>query len=168
MSSSSSAASSRSSSPDPSVRDQRKRKKNVPAESADDDHDTVSEAEPTPDEPVLSHADRRKQRKAEKRKAKEAEEGVTTNRTQKKRKLENGTSVSVPVPAAQRKNSVWVGNLSFKTTQENLKAFFKDVGEIVRIHMPTKPGANKAMKPENRGFVFLYHLPCISHLFSMP
>ncbi|KAG6891718.1 hypothetical protein C0992_010121 [Termitomyces sp. T32_za158] len=153
MSSSSSTSSSRSSSPEPLVPDQRKRK--TVSDENTDDHDAVSDAEPTADETVLSHADRRKQRKAEKRKAKEAEEGVTTNNTKKKRKLENGKSVSVPVPAAQRKNSVWVGNLSFKTTQENLKAFFKDVGEIVRIHMPTKPGANKAMKPENRGFAYV-------------
>ncbi|KAG6885466.1 hypothetical protein C0993_001331 [Termitomyces sp. T159_Od127] len=153
MSSSSSTSSSRSSSPEPLVPDQRKRK-TISTEIADD-VDAVSDAEPTPDEPVLSHADRRKQRKVEKRKAKEADEGVSTNNSKKKRKLENGKSLSVPVPAAQRKNSVWVGNLSFKTTQENLKAFFKDVGEVVRIHMPTKPGANKAMKPENRGFAYV-------------
>ncbi|KAG6861833.1 hypothetical protein C0995_011130 [Termitomyces sp. Mi166 len=155
MSSSSSSSSSRSSSPEPPSPVQQKRKrKAVPAETADD-HDAGSDAEPTLGEPVLSHADRRKQRKAEKRKAKEGEEEVTATNTKKKRKLEDGKSVSVPVPAAQRQNSVWVGNLSFKTTQENLKAFFKDVGDIVRIHMPTKPGANKAMRRENRGFAYV-------------
>ncbi|KNZ76064.1 Nucleolar protein 13 [Termitomyces sp. J132] len=153
--SSSSSSSSRSSSLEPPVQQKRKREA-VSAETVDD-HDEASGAEPTPDDTVLSHADRRKQRKAEKRKAKEAEEGVTTTNTKKKRKLENGKSVSVPGPgpAAQRKNSVWVGNLSFKTTQEDLKAFFKDVGEIVRIYMPTKLGANNAMKPENRGFAYV-------------
>ncbi|KAG6850917.1 hypothetical protein H0H93_006743 [Arthromyces matolae] len=103
--------------------------------------------------PVLSHADRRKQRKAEKRKANDEEEDISDKTTKKKRKVENGKPVSVP--AGQRKNSIWVGNMSFKTTQEDLKEFFKDVGEVVRIFMPTKPGANPAMKPENRGFAYV-------------
>ncbi|KAG6854365.1 hypothetical protein C0991_007870 [Blastosporella zonata] len=125
----------------------------VPAEDANDSDASDSDAEATPDEPVLSHADRRKQKKAEKRMEKEATEEGSAATATKKRKLEDGKSV--PVPAAKRKNSVWVGNMSFKTTQENLRTFFKDVGEIVRIYMPTKAAANPAMKPENRGFAYV-------------
>ncbi|KAG6910131.1 hypothetical protein DXG01_012890 [Tephrocybe rancida] len=140
----------------PSPVPQKRKRKEVspPPEESSNSEASDSDAEATPEEPVLSHADRRKQRKAEKRKAKEAaEEGADDDTTTKKRKLENGKSV--PVPPAQRKNSVWVGNMSFKTTQENLRTFFKDVGEITRIYMPTKPGANPAMKPENRGFAYV-------------
>ncbi|KAG5648807.1 hypothetical protein DXG03_000156 [Asterophora parasitica] len=151
-----SSSSSRSSTPEPPspVPTRRKRKgvdyqKEV-VDSDSDSSDLDNDDDATPDEPVLSHAERRRQKKAEKAKAKEVEkEGSST----KKRKLENGKSV--PVPAAKRKNSVWVGNMSFKTTQENLKTFFQECGEVVRIYMPTKPGANSAMTPENRGFAYV-------------
>ncbi|KAF5388410.1 hypothetical protein D9615_000654 [Tricholomella constricta] len=150
-----SSSSSRSSSPEPPspVLTKRKRKDVKPSEvdaSDSDSSDSEVEEGMTPDEPVLSHAERRKQKKAEKLKEKEQEkEGLTS----KKRKLENGKSV--PVPAVKRKNSVWVGNMSFKTTQENLRTFFKDAGEVVRIFMPTKAPAYPAMKPENRGFAYV-------------
>ncbi|KAG6830503.1 hypothetical protein H0H92_000344 [Tricholoma furcatifolium] len=151
----SSSSSSSSSSPEPPSAKQktRKRKNDVaPAGNSDDaDSDASSDVEATPEDPVLSHAERRKQKKAEKRKAKEAEE--ETSAPTKKRKLENGKSA--PGAGGQRKNSVWVGNLAFKTTQEDLKEFFKEVGEVVRINMPTKPAGNPGMKPQNRGYAYV-------------
>ncbi|KAG6856780.1 hypothetical protein H0H87_000748 [Tephrocybe sp. NHM501043] len=154
----SSSASSSSSPEPPSPVPQKRKRKDVPipVEDASNSNaaDSDAEAEATSDEPVLSHAERRKRKKEEKRKANEAgNEEADSATTKKKRKLEDGKAI--PVPAAKRKNSVWVGNMSFKTTQENLRTFFKDVGEIVRIYMPTKPGANPAMKPENRGFAYV-------------
>ncbi|GLB34101.1 putative RNA recognition motif containing protein [Lyophyllum shimeji] len=145
-----SSSSSSSSSPEPPSPTLKKRKRKdvtIPEADASDN----SDAESIPDEPALSHAERRRQKKAEKRKQKEKEQPSSS--ASKKRKLENGKAV--PVPAEKRKNSVWVGNLSFKTTQENLREFFKGVGEITRLNMPTRPGANPAMKPENRGFAYV-------------
>ncbi|KAG5639679.1 hypothetical protein H0H81_005862 [Sphagnurus paluster] len=157
---SSSSSSSPSPEPPTPVKTKRKRKDTAPppvVDSDPDSSDSEDEAVATPDEPVLSHAERRRQKRAAKLKAKkDAVEDADVEgegSSKKKRKLENGTAV--PVPAAQRKNSVWVGNMSFKTTQENLRTFFKDVGEVVRIYMPTKPAANPAMKPENRGFAYV-------------
>ncbi|RDB19840.1 Nucleolar protein 13 [Hypsizygus marmoreus] len=144
---SSSSSSSASPEPAPPVVSKRKRKE-VPIADSDDsasDSDN-SDTESTPDELVLSHAERRRQKKAEKLKVKE-------EAASKKRKLKDGTAI--PVPAGKRQNSVWVGNMSFKTTQDNLRTFFEGAGEIVRIYMPTKPAVNPAMKPENRGFAYV-------------
>lgn len=59
-------------------------------------------------------------------------------------------SILVPM---KRQNSVWVGNMSFKTTQEDLRSFFGEVGEVTRINMPRKRAAGPSLKPENRGYV---------------
>lgn len=160
MSSSSSAASTSSASPEPQSPAplKRKRKDVVTADSdADSDSDSDSDnsnddsdAEPLPEVPVLSHAERRRQKKKEK--LERLEESAA-----KKRKLKDGTAV--PANSGKRKNSVWVGNMSFKTTPENLRTFFEGVGEITRIHMPTKAPAGPGMKPENRGLV-LETKPC--------
>ncbi|EEB86925.1 hypothetical protein MPER_15952, partial [Moniliophthora perniciosa FA553] len=71
----------------------------------------------------------------------------------KKRKLADGTSSNSSAP--KRQNSVWVGNLSFKTTPDALRKFFEDVGEITRIHMPMKFVSRPGGLGENRGFAYV-------------
>ena len=120
-----------------------KRKKQAVASSEANDSDSdASEAEPDTNEPVLSHAERRRKKRA-------AKLALQKDSAPKKRKLEDGTAVHVP--ASKRQNSVWVGNLSFKTTQQNLRTFFESAGEITRVHLPTKAASSPAMKSENRG-----------------
>ena len=145
----SSATSSRSSSLEPQESTNTKRKrKEVTEEEKLEDSDDNAQLSDTPEEPVLSHAERRRRKKEQKLAAKlEEGEGSAT----KKRKLKDGSAKAV-VPT-KRQNSVWVGNMSFKTTQENLQTFFADVGEITRINMPTKAAAGPGLKPENRGYV---------------
>ena len=126
--------------PSPPPTQDRKRKQHKIA-----DHDNCSNNEDSSDaatEPVLSHAERRRQKKREQKSA--IEESAP-----KKRKLQDGTAVTV-VPT-KRQNSVWVGNMSFKTTQEDLRAFFEGIGEITRINMPTKVPAGPGRQGENRG-----------------
>lgn len=99
---------------------------------------------------VLSHAERRRQKK-EDAKPKLGEEGSMKG-THNKQPLDT-PSTKLP----KRQNSVWVGNLSFKTSVESLKKFFDGVGEITRVHMPTKvansgPGDKSKVK-ENLGLV---------------
>src|SRR5882757_1372908 len=119
----SSASSSRSLSSEPQENVKRKRQDITEEELLDSD-DPVKVSD-TPEEPVLSHAERRRRKKEQKLAAKlEEEEGSTT----KKRKLKDGSAKAVV--SLKRQNSVWVGNMSFKTTQENLRTFFADVGEI--------------------------------------
>lgn len=150
---SSSATSSSSSSPEPSSPIKRKREPQTADGDSDSDDSNDSDAEPAePDVPALSHAERRRQKKQEKLKAKQDQEKETVS---KKRKLQDGTAASV---SGKRQNSVWVGNLSFKTTQDDLRTFFDGAGEITRIYMPTKAStgpAGPSRKEENRGFVLI-------------
>jgi RNA recognition motif-containing protein len=85
------------------------------------------------DEPVLSHAEQRRQKK-----------------------LKQNKDHTIPPPTKnsgpKRQNSVWVGNLSFKTTPISLKNFFDGVGEITRINLPMKPPNGKGPR-ENSGYI---------------
>jgi len=145
-----SSARSSSSEPQDNTKVKRKRKEATEEDLLDSD-DNVD----TPEEPVLSHAERRRRKKEQKlaanlKKEEEEEEEEEGNAT-KKRKLKDGSAKAV-VPT-KRQNSVWIGNMSFKTTQEDLRTFFGEVGEITRINMPTKRAAGPGLKPENRGYV---------------
>ena len=123
-----------------------KRKRDASPDSTDTSS-SISEPEQTEDTPVLSHAARRKQKKKAL-----SEESAPSRSSTKKQK--NEEEVSHP---AKRQNSVWVGNLSYKTTQESLRRFFAEVGEITRVHLPTKLGKaspGESARRENRGCVF--------------
>ncbi|KAF8607664.1 RNA-binding domain-containing protein [Ceratobasidium sp. AG-I] len=119
---------------------------------------TTTEADPEAAEAeveVLSHA---AQRKAKKRKLKEVISGENDDE-----ELDSKASKPNSKPQSQtkappvRQNSVWVGNLSFKTTEAQIKEFFEGVGEISRIHMPKKldVGNGRGMRGENRGFAYV-------------
>lgn len=111
---------------------------------SDSDSSDDSNAEEGPDVPVLSHAEQRRQKRREKQEK--------LGQPAKKRKLPDGSAAATTGAPAKRQNSVWVGNLTFKTTPEALTEFFKEVGEITRIHMPMKaPGQAPNVRPENRG-----------------
>jgi len=131
-----------------------KRKRDTSPDSADtpsSSSSSSSELELTDDAPVLSHAAKRKQKK----KATLLKEAVPTRSSTKKQKKEEDASHSV-----KRQNSVWVGNLCYKTTPESLRRFFEGVGEITRVHLPTKLGnasPGESAKRENRGCVFRYY-----------
>lgn len=146
----SSATSSEGSSPEPqeNTNIKRKRQEATDEELVEVDDNVQASNLDTPEEPVLSHAERRRRKKEQKLAAKtKEEEGSAT----KKRKLKDGSAKTTV--SLNRQHSVWVGNMSFKTTQENLRMFFADVGEITRINMPTKVPAGPGLKPENRGYI---------------
>ena len=123
--------------------------------------------EPLPvqkDTPVLSHAAQRKQKK----RAKLAEQGGTTEKSAIS--SAQNTNISSTSTLPKRQNSIWVGNLSFKTTNDALKKFFEEAGEVTRVNMPTKLAAAAAFsagqgkgwkdaRTENRGYVVLYPTP---------
>ncbi|THH32760.1 hypothetical protein EUX98_g1464 [Antrodiella citrinella] len=124
------------------------------SEAEDGDEDKVEDEED--DTPVLSHAERRRQKRKEKE---EASAGAADKTKAKKKSVKNSAEIA-PSKAPKRKNSIWVGNLSFKTTAEALKKFFDGCGEITRVHMPLKVAAGPVMRgnvvKENRGLVFVY------------
>ncbi|KAF9450940.1 hypothetical protein P691DRAFT_757727 [Macrolepiota fuliginosa MF-IS2] len=149
-----------------------KRKRDTEVEPDSDTSDSTSEdesendapiapADIDEDAPVLSHAAQRKQKKLEKKKQ-HREDGETDSAVpKKKRKLKDDSAASSKDAAnakgTKRQNSVWVGNMSFKTTEENLRTFFKDrgVGDVTRINMPTKAAKGPGLKNENRGFAYV-------------
>ncbi|KAI0939294.1 hypothetical protein AcV5_000754 [Taiwanofungus camphoratus] len=107
------------------------------------------------DAPVLSHAAQRRQKKKELKAA--SNPSPSEEPPKKKQKVKN-TAELAPSKIPKRQNSMWVGNLAFKTTPEALRQFFDGVGEITRIHMPMKmvsgpPGAGA--RKENRGFAYV-------------
>ncbi|KAH0840196.1 hypothetical protein J3R83DRAFT_1197 [Lanmaoa asiatica] len=175
MSSSSSGSSSESSSSPAPTR--KRRQVEVESLESSDDHDTSDAPQPLPpvtEDTVFSHAERRRQKKKQKQKQ------LVGVSPRKKRKLDDGTitgvsppsnihakaeittnakSTSAAMPAAddptrqKRQNSVWVGNLSFRTTQDALRGYFDGAGTITRVHMPMRRG--KQMQGENMGFAYV-------------
>ncbi|CAE6455833.1 unnamed protein product [Rhizoctonia solani] len=117
------------------------------------ENETSEEQEPEVEAEVLSHA---AQRKAKKRKLKEAQGVDHSEDVAPKRLTKTQSKNDQPEPSV-RQNSVWVGNLSFKTTEAQLKTFFSDAGEVSRIHMPKKleVGQGRGMRGENRGFAYV-------------
>ncbi|KAL4241891.1 hypothetical protein ABKN59_000599 [Abortiporus biennis] len=123
------------------------------SDSSSSSSDDETDIEDTPEEPVLSHKEKRKQKKKELDSTKPNE--VSSNSTKSKK---NSADLH-PSKQPKRQNSVWVGNLTFQTTDEMLRKFFYGVGEITRIHMPMKavnagPGAKGNLR-ENRGFAYV-------------
>lgn len=99
----------------------------------------------TKDVPALSHAARRKQKKAQ---ALLTAAVPAKSSTKKQKKEEEASHLT------KRQNSIWAGNLCYKTTPESLRRFFDGVGEITRVHLPTKLGKaspGESAKRENRG-----------------
>ncbi|KAI0353506.1 hypothetical protein OH77DRAFT_1427200 [Trametes cingulata] len=118
-----------------------------------------SDAGGTSDAPVLSHAQKRKQKKKEERADKKAAKSTDDSDKKKSKTKVKNTAELPPSKVPKRQNSVWVGNLSFKTTPASLRNFFDGVGEITRIHMPMKMVTggpdDKRPRQENRGFAYV-------------
>jgi RNA recognition motif-containing protein len=125
-----------SSKPLPAASGPKKRKRDPSPDSTDTS--SSSKVEPTEDVPLLSHAAKRKQKKA----LLKLKEPVPEKSLTKKQNKED-----TPL---KRQNSIWVGNLSYKTTPESLRRFFDGVGEITRMHLPTKLGGAAAGEPARR------------------
>ncbi|KAJ3758556.1 hypothetical protein EV360DRAFT_43606 [Lentinula raphanica] len=118
---------------------------------SDSDSDSTDGEEEELDVPALSHAEKRRQKKKEKLAARKDKEVASP--PSKKRKTD---STKGPSDATtKRQNSVWVGNLSFKTTTDALKKFFDGVGEITRINMPMKEARRPNTPAENRGYAYV-------------
>ncbi|KAI0053614.1 hypothetical protein FA95DRAFT_1552104 [Auriscalpium vulgare] len=124
-----------------------KRKRAVEDED-DSDNSDASDSDSEAEVSALSHAAKRKQKKLLKRQADSTESKKSTN---------GGKSTAAE--PSKRQNSVWVGNLAFKTTPDALRQFFDGVGEITRVHLPTKAappkGSGGPPRKENRGFAYV-------------
>ncbi|KAI1308746.1 hypothetical protein EDD11_004184 [Mortierella claussenii] len=72
-------------------------------------------------------------------------EGSEKSSTKKKEKKEG--------PGRKGEFGIWIGNLSFLTTEKSLRHFFRNVGaDITRVNMPSGSGYNKK---GNKGFAYV-------------
>jgi RNA recognition motif. (a.k.a. RRM, RBD, or RNP domain)/Translation initiation factor IF-2, N-terminal region len=55
-----------------------------------------------------------------------------------------------PILQNQENSSIYVGNLSFKVTEEDLRSIFSDYGKVIRITLPTDRETGRL-----RGFAFI-------------
>lgn len=118
-------------------------------------HDSKTEQiDPTDiDKPVISHAQARKERKSQRQKLDPTlsepspdEANVVRSNTSPSLKSSQHKEIKT-----RRQNSVWIGNLSFKTSAQQLETFLQFAGEITRVNMPMKAG--EGGRSENRGYV---------------
>ncbi|KAI7831224.1 hypothetical protein BC939DRAFT_437959 [Gamsiella multidivaricata] len=132
-SSSSDSSSDESDDPDTQPPPKSKRKKNKKKKSkkkAGEGEDDEAEAPENEDEDEDEGSDSEKKNKKDKKK-KEKKEG----------------------PGRKGEFGIWIGNLSFLTTEKAMRHFFRNVGaEITRLNMPTGSGYNKK---GNKGFAYV-------------
>lgn len=123
----------------------------------------------TEEEPALTNKEQRLARKAAKKAEAEqpteeqpaeaeGDSAPLSHKEQRKRRKLEKQGGSVPPPAAPRARtrsefSVWVGNMSFRTTSEDLRAWLEEHGVegISRIHMPQ--GARR--DEHNKGYAYV-------------
>lgn len=104
------------------------------------------------EEIALSH---KLQRKLKRKRERGETDDATISKPKKAKtqtKDKEKTDAAVPI---KRENSIWVGNLAYKTTAEDVRKFFDGVGEITRVNMPKGPIKGSATKRENSGYVAL-------------
>ncbi|KAG0368165.1 hypothetical protein BGX24_002920 [Mortierella sp. AD032] len=83
----------------------------------------------------------------------EEEEGGKKKKKSKKDKKEKKDKEKKDGPGRKGEYGIWIGNLSFLTTDKSLRHFFRNVGgEITRVNMPTGSGYNKK---GNKGFAYV-------------
>lgn len=108
--------------------------------------DNPEEAPEEDEVEALSHKERRKRRKMEKKGL------LPTSAAGKQGEGQDSQDRQEPLPERSR-YAVWVGNLSFQTTTQRLQSWFqeKEIWGITRIHMPK--GAKKF--EYNKGFAYV-------------
>lgn len=134
------------------------------ASGRDEDVDSGAEAKSEDGEEdkeevkVLSH---KEQRRLKKKLAKENTVAASGEAEEPKQKKQDKAKSRSKVNKGneddakpKRQNSLWVGNLSYKTTPDSLRLFFKDAGEVTRVHMPMQgpaAGDGKEIGKKNKG-----------------
>ncbi|PLW14686.1 hypothetical protein PCANC_09591 [Puccinia coronata f. sp. avenae] len=108
----------------------------------------LSEDASSPLVPAISHKEKRKRRKLEQKKTldKSIEDDPIAVPTMSSRKVE-----TIFTTTSRTKHGVWVGNLLFTTTPQELAQFLEGAGPIVRLNMPTGKREHEA----NTGFAYV-------------
>ncbi|KAF9109856.1 hypothetical protein BGX27_007122 [Mortierella sp. AM989] len=138
-------------------------KESLDSESESSESDSSSEESDDPDTQPPPKSKKKKNKKKNKKKAGgagdnndeaeapenedgEGEEGVEGKKKEKKSDKKAG-------PGRKGEFGIWIGNLSFLTTEKSLRHFFRNVGaDITRVNMPSGSGYNKK---GNKGFAYV-------------
>ena len=120
-------------------------------------------------DPVLSHAERRRRKKRKlnpgdaapietspESHANPASASSKLKKGKAKKEKKSGEVSESNEALPKRQNSVWVGNLAYKTTPVTLKGFFEGL-EVTRIHMPLKAPRDGSGPKVNSGQVTCVH-----------
>ncbi|KAI9236915.1 MAG: hypothetical protein BYD32DRAFT_487665 [Podila humilis] len=141
----------------------KKTEKKRPAPSSDSSDSSSSES----DDPDTQPPPKSKKKKNKKKKTKKAnfdgennddeeaaapenedgegESGASGDKKKEKKEKKDG-------PGRKGEFGIWIGNLSFLTTDKTLRYFFRSAGEITRVNMPSGSGYNKK---GNKGFAYV-------------
>ncbi|KAG0200128.1 hypothetical protein BGX28_006708 [Mortierella sp. GBA30] len=142
-----------------------KMKASKPVESeSDSSSSSSSEDEDDPDTQPPPKSKKKKNKKKNKKKAGTADddddeaeapenEDGDTDEDGKGKKKDKKMKEKKEGPGRKGEFGIWIGNLSFLTTEKALRHFFRNVGaEITRVNMPTGSGYNKK---GNKGFAYV-------------
>ena len=145
----------------------KKRKRAEGEEDTDGDKLEIDVDAPAPLSKAQARAEKKKAKKSKKEPT-EGDEDVHSDGAEKpKKKAKKEKSDEPP----KRKNSVWIGNLSFKASPDSLRSWFtrklggdvdvnmdqKDSKSelVTRVNLPMKPGRNRWGHQECKGHVFI-------------
>lgn len=98
-------------------------------DSASSDSDSDSSVE------IISHKEKRKRKKVP-----QEDEDEPTKKVNRK---------SIHLGSQRGDHGIWIGNLPFSARKDTIREFFKDAGEITRVHMP------KNKDNQNKGFAYV-------------
>ncbi|KAG0098106.1 hypothetical protein BGZ93_001140 [Podila epicladia] len=137
--------------------------KKKPAQKSDSSDSSSSEESDDPDTQPPPKSKKKKNKKKKTKKANfdgdnddevaapenaDGEEGKTAapgDKKKEKKEKKDG-------PGRKGEFGIWIGNLSFLTTDKALRHFFRTAGEITRVNMPSGSGYNKK---GNKGFAYV-------------
>ncbi|KAF9097396.1 hypothetical protein BGX23_008956 [Mortierella sp. AD031] len=121
--------------PPPKSKKKKNKKKNKKKKAGEDDDEEAEAPENEDGDDEEEEGDGKKKKK----------KSMKGDKKDKKDKKEG--------PGRKGEFGIWIGNLSFLTTDKALRHFFRNVGaEITRVNMPTGSGYNKK---GNKGFAYV-------------
>ncbi|KAF9209386.1 hypothetical protein BGZ49_004691 [Haplosporangium sp. Z 27] len=139
------------------------KKQEAESESSSDSSSSEESDDPDTQPPPKSKKKKNKKKKTKKAgaaddddeeaEAPENEDGDEEETADGKKKKKDKKTEKKAGPGRKGEFGIWIGNLSFLTTEKALRHFFRNVGaDITRVNMPSGSGYNKK---GNKGFAYV-------------